>query len=212
MNPLRQFSLRVFLAIPLSILCWWLLVSSFLNLIIIPVNSVISEVFSREQIQLNLQENGDWHIDSMIMFNDKIDVNGDFEVWSRKILKSKILTHTLGFALLWAFLIAVPENIFTKIKKILFATILLIFIVYLAITFNLFHVCIKFIAEHENAKIFILTNTYQYVKIYPPIIISAISIFKLFFAYLAIVIMPIFIAYNLNKKFVRIIFYIHSLI
>ncbi len=166
LSPLRRFSLRVFLWLLPAIGLWHASVTTvLLPGLALPTGAALANWFPRERVRLEALADGRWLLHSRILLKKQPKHAKGRNVWSLRMESLDRLT--LGFALLWTLLMAVPEAAKLKAWKLLAGSLLLAVPIGFLLWLRVVHRVGQLIAADDASWIFVMEGIYQLTHPYP---------------------------------------------
>ncbi|MDM8545311.1 exosortase H-associated membrane protein [Candidatus Venteria ishoeyi] len=197
-----RFTLHVvFWAFP-AVGLWWILSPYLLQVIFFPVKLLLESSFQSAYLEMELNAQGIWLFYTQIMYLEQMQLQaGKLRVYS--MVLGSMVSFSMGFALLWAFLLSVTESIRRKLWKLLLGSLVLSIFVVLVIYLDSLARIMGFMSRDDLGEIWLGGGITQAVLPPPQWLLTTISSILPLSTYIAIIIAPIIIAYWLNRDFIR---------
>ncbi len=202
-NVQRQFSIRILILILPMFAIWWYANTWIANTLAIPVGFAIATTYEREQINLEAKPSGIWILHTGVLSKLQSQPNKTLEVLSLQVDSATKIT--LGFPILWIFILSVAESISKKIRKLSFSTLIFSLLISALLYLDSSVRILQFLSGNNLGKIFLGEGLYQNVIPPTPWLVIFLEKLLLIMAYFVPTIAPLIIFYQFNKKFVRVI-------
>lgn len=167
---------------------------------------IVSFQFVTEQARLHTKDDG-WEVATTILTPDQPTQNAN-RIRVQNIKVEKVVTYTLGFPLLWAFLLANithrPKN---AARDLIIGNAALFISIVFFLSLKIFLLISTLISE-PNTNIYIAAGIIKPAIPYPNWLIVSLQLFQNLFAYLCVFFIPIFIWFFLvddedKKQFIN---------
>lgn len=202
-NVQRKFSFRVLILILPMFILWWYSNTWMTQILAIPVGFAIENTYEREQINLEARPSGRWILHTGVLSKQQSQPNKTLEFLSLQV--DSAIKITLGFPILWIFILSVAESIGNKIRKLSFSTLIFSFLISALLYLDSSVRILEFLGGNNLGKVFLGSGLYLNVIPPAPWLVIILAKLLLIMAYFVPTIAPLIIFYQLNKKFVRII-------
>ncbi len=171
-HPCLRYCLLSLCWFPLSITLWLYSQPFIMQGLLTAINPLIQNSFPQSQATLKAYNNDIWHVSTKILTAEQPQ-----DLQKRRYLNIKveiIFAYTLGFPILWAFLLALSPK-FNQWHIYLSSTLILLSLYIFRITLHIFLLTAQIIAESTDLKIEVYPNTYQSVQSYSPLFITLLE-------------------------------------
>lgn len=197
--PIKRLSLYASLWLIPSFALWYV---SYQTVLIPALQTVLKPIiafgFVTEQARLHTKDNG-WEVATTILTPDQPSKSSG-RVRVQNIKVEKVVTYTLGFSLLWAFLLANatyrPQNFFRDMiigNAVLFISTAFFLWIKIALL-------IIVILSEPNTQIYVTAGVIKQAVPYPSWLIISLQLFQNLFAYICVFLIPIITWYVLSPR------------
>jgi hypothetical protein len=198
------------LVVPIFML-WLFTWPLLLNMNITPLNYVLNQQFKLEGINLQAISGENWLIRTDILDAQDFVTTGSQVAWTIQIsLMEAFAIFTLSLPLLWIFILVTPEPLMLKLQKFIFATLLLIVVLFLI------QWLVLMLKIHELKTYYggsVLTHGGNLIELtaWSKEKLKIISYITHLLGYITVMFLPAFIWYRLNYPFIRVMLLISKL-
>lgn len=193
---IKRFSLLASLWLIPSFIFWYFSYQPILLPVLQTIlKPIIAFQFVTEQAKLHTKNNG-WEVATTILTHDQPTKNTQ-RIRVQNIKVEKVVTYTLGFPLLWAFLLANathrPKN---AVRDLVIGNAILLISIVLLLWLKIFLLIINLLSE-PNTQIYIAAGIIKTAIPYPSWLIVSSHLFQTLFAYICVFLIPVFSWYFL---------------
>jgi len=199
-KPISRFVLYFSLWLIPAFALWGIALDS----VILPsLHSVVAATtassFKKEQAKLNVSPNNahEWVVNTHLLTKEQPQNSNRRRTLNMNI--TLIVTHTLGFPILWAWFLATPHR---RIFNQVVGNIILFILVTGVLWLKVFLTIAKVMASGETEQVMILPHLYQPITAYPDWLIAVLSPIQSVLAYMAVGLIVPILWYGLNRQFV----------
>ena len=194
-NPLVFYTVRVFFLFPCFLAIWWYA----LPVVILPYIEYtagwgIEQLFQRENVEISTNQALQWLIDTYFL----IEETPYRRTWST-VLDIKI--YSFGLPLFWCVCMAFFPLI--AWRKLFLGSCAILGCISICVFFKAWATLAALVMTQGIKNIYITSGVYEAVISYPSYTIQIIDFIGIFFAYMAMIIIPFSIAYFINRPAIR---------
>lgn len=176
---------------------WWLSVNSFLlPSLAHPVGWAISQWFEREQVELKVIPTGEWNIYTRILMKEQ--PKKDKRMLMNLQIKAPTV-FTVGLPILWTLLLAMPIPLWSKLRNVFIASLLLLPTITISLWLEVFRHVARLTTGDDVGEIFISEGLYQVVTPYSETVIQGAILLLRFSVYMNLLVIPLLIVYFLQR-------------
>lgn len=206
LTALHSFGIRSFLFLLPIFGLWWFITIYMLSILALPVGTTITHWFEREQVTLEITPTS-WYFHTKVLAKNQPSKTKTLQSLYLKIENNALLSFIMGFPLIWTLLIAIPEPLIHKPKKLLLGTFLLSIPVTLTLSIRIIYLVAAIFIGDNVGQIMVMDGLYQTVHPYSPETMAILAWLTKLLAYANFIAFPIFITYLLNQQFAKDLFH-----